>query len=135
MAQLHVEPCRKLRAEVEAAVPDGCNLTQIELTLFIRKRKTLVAGCAVVSREKHIGRITIGIKANCMTTLTRDGLNHSRYAVVIVAVCDDENGHRKLSLVNLQSVSVNISNTELGFAQMEMPRACPVETSMMNIRS
>ena len=43
VAQLPVEPRRKIRAEVEAAVPDGCDLAQIKLALFIRKRETLVA--------------------------------------------------------------------------------------------
>ena len=43
MAQLPVEVSRKISAEVEAAMPDGCDLAQIELALVISKRETLVA--------------------------------------------------------------------------------------------
>ena len=43
VAQLPVERRREMRAEVEATVPDGCDLAQIKLALFVRKRQTLVA--------------------------------------------------------------------------------------------
>src|SRR5215213_3783616 len=92
VAQLPVELGWKMSTEVDAAVPDGCDLAQIKLALFISKRETLVcARCAVVSRETHFSRIAIGVKADCVAALARDGLSHSRDAVVIVAVCDDEN--------------------------------------------
>jgi len=42
VAQLPVEPGWKIRAKVETTVPDGADLAQIELTIFISKRKTLV---------------------------------------------------------------------------------------------
>ncbi len=76
VAQLPVEPCRKMRAKIEATMPDGRDLTQIKLAFFIRKRETLIAGCAIVSRKAHIGRIAIGIKANRVATLARDGFSH-----------------------------------------------------------
>ena len=69
-----------MRTEVETAVPDGRDLAQIELAFFIRERETFVARRAVVSRELHIGRIAIGVKADCVPTLARDGLSHSRNA-------------------------------------------------------
>jgi hypothetical protein len=43
VAQLTVECDRKISAEAEAAVPDGCDLPQIEFALFISKRETLVS--------------------------------------------------------------------------------------------
>src|SRR5215216_369703 len=96
VTQLPVEARRKLRAEVETAVPDGCDLAQIEFALFISKRESLLARRAVVSRETHIGRIVVGVKTDCVATLAGDRFSHSRDAVVSVAVCDDENGHRKV---------------------------------------
>src|SRR6185295_7441602 len=94
VAQLPVEPRWKMRAEVKTTVPYGCDLTQIKLALFIRKLETLVSRRSVVSRKTHIGRIAIGVKANRVATFARYGFSHSRDAVVIVALCDDENGHR-----------------------------------------
>ena len=76
-------------------MPDGCDLAQIELAFFISKRETLVAPGAVVRRETHISRIAVGVKTNCVATLARDGFSHSCDAIVVVAVCDDENGHKK----------------------------------------
>src|SRR6185369_16075435 len=92
MAQLLVERLRQLRAKADTTVPDGFDLAQIKLTFFIRKRETLVTR-PVVSRETHFGRIAIGVKANRVAAFARDSLTHSRDALVIVAVCDDENRH------------------------------------------
>jgi hypothetical protein len=93
VTQLPVELLWKIRAEIEAAMPNRRDLAQIKLTVFIRKRQALVTGQAVASRKTHIGRVAVGVEADGATTFATDGLNHSRDAVVIVAVCDDENGH------------------------------------------
>ncbi len=45
-------------------MPDGRDLPQIELTLFVGKRQTLVAGRAVESREAHLGRVAVGVEAD-----------------------------------------------------------------------
>lgn len=58
VAQLLVESGGKVRAEVDAAVPDGCDLAQIKLAFFIRERETLVASSTVISGETDCGRIT-----------------------------------------------------------------------------
>src|SRR5215213_1236449 len=92
VAQLLVEPGGKMSAEVETAVPDGCDLAQIEFAFFISKRETLVAvRSTVVSRETHVSRIAVGVKTDCVAAVARDGFSHARDALVIVAVCDDEN--------------------------------------------
>src|SRR5689334_2242960 len=90
-AQLLVESRRQTAAQVETPVPDGRDLPQIKLTCFARKRETLVARSAVVSRETHVGRIAISVETDRVATLARDRFSHSRDALVILAVCDDEN--------------------------------------------
>ena len=74
-------------------MPDGCDLAQIEFAFFISQRKTLVSRLAVVCGETHIGGIAVGVETDCVATLACNGVNHSRDAIVIVAVCDDENRH------------------------------------------
>src|SRR5690242_1563618 len=81
MTQLLIECLWKLRAKADATVPDGCDLTQIKLTFIIRKRETLFTR-RIISRETHVCRIAISVKANRVATVARDCLTYSRDALV-----------------------------------------------------
>src|SRR5215207_3858414 len=64
VAQLLVERLWDSRPEVEAAVPDGRDLTQVELALFVLERQTLFVALAVKGCEAHLGRVTVCVETN-----------------------------------------------------------------------
>src|SRR5207237_7434567 len=88
-----VERLGEMCPEVETAMPDGRDLAQIELAFVVRKRQALVAGFAVVGGEAHLGRVAVGVEANCFAPLALDGPGDHRDALVVVAACDDKDRH------------------------------------------